>query len=58
MSAPPVEDGGVNATDAEASPAVATKLVGAPGVVRGITADDETDATLSPRALVAFTLNV
>ena len=58
MSAPPVEDGGVNAIDTEASPAVATKLVGAPGVVRGITADDATDAILSPRAFVAFTLNV
>ena len=41
-----------------ASPAVAETLVGAPGRVRGVTADEGDDAGPVPAALVAVTVNV
>ena len=55
IGAPPVEDGAVNATDAEALPVVATKLVGAPGVVGGATGVTETadDIVPAPALLTA-----
>ena len=54
MSAPPVEDGGVNSIDAEASPAVATKLVGAPGTVAAGVPLLEFDAAPAPTLFTAF----
>jgi hypothetical protein len=61
---PPVEDGSVNAIDAEVSPAVATKLVGAPGTAKttpdvGVT-ETVDDAVPSPTLFTArnFTLYV
>ena len=53
MSAPPVKDGAVNSTDTEASPAVATKLVGAPGTVAGVPLL-EFDAAPAPTLFTAF----
>jgi hypothetical protein len=53
--APPFDVGAVNAIDAEALPAVATKLVGAPGVVRGIT-DTAVDAVPVPAVFTARNL--
>jgi hypothetical protein len=54
---PPFDVGAVNAIDAEALPAVATKLVGAPGVVRGVT-DTADDTVPVPAVFTArnFTL--
>ena len=57
IAAPPSDTGAANVTDTEASPAVATKLLGAPGVKRS---DTETadDSAPEPAALTAlnFTL--
>jgi hypothetical protein len=58
MALPPLEAGAVKATLACAFPAVATGLVGAPGTVNGVTADDAVDATELPAALVATTVKV
>ena len=48
----------MNAIDALPSPGVAARLVGAAGVVRGVTALDALDALLVPAAFVAVTVNV
>ena len=48
----------MNAIDALPSPGVATRLVGAAGVVRGVTELDSLDALLVPAAFVAVTVNV
>ena len=48
----------MNAIDALPSPGVAARLVGAPGVVRGVTELDALDALLVPAAFVAVTVNV
>ena len=48
----------MNAIDALPSPGVATRLVGAAGVVRGVTELDSLDALLAPAAFVAVTVNV
>jgi hypothetical protein len=54
--APPFDVGAVKAIDAEALPAVATKLVGAPGaVVRGVT-DTAVDAVPVPAVFTARNL--
>ncbi len=58
MVLPPVEAGGLNATLACALPAVATRPVGAPGTVSGVTAVDAVEATEFPTALVATTVKV
>ena len=58
MALPPLEAGAVNATLACALPAEATGLVGAPGTVNGVTADDAVDAEELPAALVATTVKV
>ena len=58
MALPPVEVGVLNATLAWALPAVATGLVGAPGTVIGVTADDAAEPTEFPTALVATTVKV
>ena len=53
IGAPPVEDGAVNATDAEVAPAVATTFVGAPGTVAGVPLL-EFDAAPAPTLFTAF----
>ena len=53
IGAPPVVDGAVNATDAEASPAVTTTFVGAPGTVAGVPLL-EFDAAPAPTLFTAF----
>jgi hypothetical protein len=55
--APPFDVGAVKAIDAEALPAVAVKLVGAPAVVRGVT-DTAVDTVPDPAVFTArnFTL--
>ena len=58
ITLPPVLDGATKATLAEAFPAVATTLVGAPGTVAGVTADDAAEAAELPTAFVATTVNV
>jgi hypothetical protein len=61
ITLPPVLDGATKATLAEAFPAVATTLVGAPGTVaagEGVTADDAAEAAELPTAFVATTVNV
>ena len=55
---PPSEDGGAQVTVAWALPAVAETLVGAPGTVIGVTAADNSDAGLVPRAFIAVTVKV
>ena len=63
IALPPSEAGAVKATEACASPAVATTLVGAPGAVSttgatGVTAVEAAEATELPIALVATTVKV
>lgn len=58
MTAPPLSVGADHATVAEATPAVAVTLVGAPGKVDGFTAADAGDAAESAISLVAFTVKV
>ena len=48
----------MNATDKEPSEAVIPVIVGALGVVTGVTADDATETVPVPAALDALTLNV
>ena len=60
IGAPPVEDGAVNATDAEALPVVATTFVGAPGTAKttptvGVT-ETVDDAVPSPTLFTARNL--
>ena len=58
MALPPFEAGAVHDTEAEALPAVAVTLVGAPGTVAGVTLLEADDAVLVPMTLVAVTVNV
>jgi hypothetical protein len=53
IGAPPVEDGAVNATDAEALPVVATTFVGALGTAAGVP-PLEFDAAPAPTLFTAF----
>ena len=58
---PPLDAGGVQVTVAEASPAVAVPMVGAPGFVTttaGVTALEAPEGALVPSALVAVTVKV
>jgi hypothetical protein len=56
--APPVLTGAVKFTTACALPATAETMVGAPGVVVGVTAVDPIDAAPAPALFVAVTVNV
>ena len=58
MVAPPFEDGAVNVTEAWAFPGVAVPMVGASGVVEGVTAADAAEAGPVPLGFVAVTVNV
>ena len=55
---PPVFDGAVNVIVACPLPATALTLVGASGIVAGVTELEALDAVLVPTALVAVTVNV
>jgi hypothetical protein len=55
---PPLLAGAVNVIVAEPFPAVAETLVGAPGVVAGVTEFEVAEAVLVPVAFVAVTVNV
>ena len=55
---PPSTRGALHVTVACVFPAVAETLVGAPGIVIGVTAVEADDTTLVPTALVAVTVNV
>ena len=54
----PLDDGAVHETVAEATPAVAVPMVGAPGTVAGVTELEAPDWAPVPTPLVAATLNV
>ncbi len=58
MAEPPLEAGGVKATTAEALPAVAVPMVGAPGRVAGTTVLEARDDGPAPTPLVAVTVKV
>ena len=53
-----MEAGAVQVTVAEATPAVAVPMVGAPGVVAGVTAADGAEAAPVPAMLMAATVKV
>lgn len=55
---PPFDDGAVQLTVACALPGVAAAPVGAPGTVRGITADEAVEVAPLPAMFVAVTANV
>jgi hypothetical protein len=55
---PPVNDGAVQVTVACVLLAVAVTLVGAPGMVAGVTALDALDDVPVPTVLLATTVNV
>ena len=55
---PPVVPGAVNATLAEALPAVALTPVGAPGTVAGVTEEEAEDGTELPTEFVDTTVKV
>jgi hypothetical protein len=55
---PPLEAGAVHDTTARALPVIAVTPVGAPGMVRGVTAALGADAGPLPAAFVATTVNV
>ena len=54
---PPLLEGAVHVSDTCVLPAVPDTLVGAPGTVRGVTADDAVEVAPVPTALVALTRN-
>ena len=58
IALPPLLAGAVKVTLAWALPAVAVPMVGAPGVVAGVTLFDAAEAAPVPTALVAVTVNV
>ena len=58
MALPPFDAGAVKLTLACAFPAVAETLVGTPGTVAGVTADDAVEAEPVPTLLVAVTVKV
>ena len=56
---PPLEAGGVKATEAESLPAVAVPMVGAPGTVAsGVTELEAAEGGPVPMALVAVAVKV
>ncbi len=58
IDAPPLELGALHDTTDDAFATVPDTPVGTPGVVRGVTELDATDALLVPAAFVAVTVNV
>jgi len=58
MAAPPVLDGAVKLTVALLFPAVAVPVVGAPGIVAGVTLLEAAEALPVPTLLVAVTVKV
>ncbi len=58
IALPPSEPGAVQLTPAEAFPAVALPIVGAPGTVLGVTAFEAPESGEVPIAFVAATLKV
>jgi hypothetical protein len=58
ITEPPVEDGALQLTVACVLPAVAVTLLGAPGIVAGVTALDALDDAPVPTLLVATTVKV
>jgi hypothetical protein len=58
MVLPPFEAGGEKLTVACALPAVAVPIVGAPGIVAGVTLFEGLEAGPVPMALVAVIVNV
>ena len=59
MAAPPLSTGFFHSTNVcRLKSAVANKLVGAPGIVRGVIARDASDAAPVPMLLTAATVNV
>jgi len=58
IAAPPFAPGAVKLTLAEALPAVAVPIVGAPGVVAGVTLFDAAEALPVPTLFVALTVKV
>ena len=55
---PPLLTGAVHVKETCVLPAVPATLVGAPGTVRGVTADDAVETVPVPAALDALTRNV
>ena len=55
---PPLLTGAVHVKETCVLPAVPATEVGAPGTVRGVTADDAVETVPVPAALVALTRNV
>ena len=55
---PPLEAGGVKATEAESLPAVAVPMVGAPGTVAGVAELEAAEAGPVPTPLMAITVKV
>jgi hypothetical protein len=58
IAEPPVDDGAFQITVACALPAMAVILVGAPGMVAGVTALDALDDAPVPTVLIVVTTNV
>jgi hypothetical protein len=58
IALPPLDAGAVQLTRDEALATVPETLVGAPGTVRGVTADEAVEALEVPLAFVAVTVNV
>ena len=58
MAEPPLEDGALKATEAEALPLVADTAVGAPATVDGMTAAEAAELTPVPSTPVALTVKV
>ena len=58
MGSPPVFEGAVNAMLTCALPRVAVPIVGAPGVVAGVTLFESAESGPGPTPLSAFTLHV
>ena len=58
IAEPPLLDGAVHVNETCVLPAVPDTLVGVPGVVTGVTADDAVETDPVPAALDALTRNV
>jgi len=58
ITLPPELDGAVQVTVAEAFPPVAEPIVGSPGVVAGVTLDEEPENAPVPSMLMAATVKV
>jgi hypothetical protein len=58
IALPPVLVGAVQFTVADALPPVAAPMTGTPGVVAGVTLDEELENAPEPSMLIAATVNV